>query len=62
MQEALEKYEALEECERSACKRVLIEERSRYCTLIAALRPFLVRSSAPLCSLSTLSMMCTVLY
>jgi rRNA pseudouridine-1189 N-methylase Emg1 (Nep1/Mra1 family) len=42
MQDISDKYLLLEETEKQAVRKALVEERSRFCTLVSMLRPVVV--------------------
>lgn len=44
LKEAADKYQALEDIEYDCVKRVVIEERSRFCYFVNCLMPVLVRT------------------
>lgn len=48
MQDVNDKYLLLEETEKQAVRKALIEERGRFCTFVSMLRPVVV-SLSPLC-------------
>jgi len=48
MQDVSDLYLLMEETEKQAVRRALLEERGRYCTFIGLLQPVVVRNTGPL--------------
>lgn len=49
MQDISDKYLLLEETEKQAVRKALVEERSRFCTLVSMLRPVVVSPHPAVC-------------
>ena len=50
MQDVSDKYLLLEETEKQAVRKALIEERARFCAFVSMLRPVVVRHAAQTCT------------